>query len=77
MEDFKLGECRDVNGHSKPVLGVHSLNADGTPVKRNEHGLTPFEQKVISLLAQIRDRLPATSAPGGTPPVDGRAKPKA
>lgn len=63
MEDFKLGEYRDTNGHSKPVAGVCLLNPDGTPIARNDLGLTPFEAKVISLLAQIRDRLPEPPKP--------------
>lgn len=79
MEDFKLGEVRNVVGHSKPIQAVHPVNADGTPIARNENGLTPFEQKVISLLAQIRDRLPEPAKPAvakTTPTVSAKSQPK-
>lgn len=69
MTDFQLGEYRDSNGHSKPVSGIHLLKADGSPIERNENGLTPYEAKVISLLIQIRDKLPAQAAPVAKPKV--------
>jgi len=66
----QLGEYRNEAGNSQPVLGVALLNPDGSPIARNEFGLTPYESKVIKLLAEIRDRLPAPAAkPAAVAPV--------
>lgn len=63
MEELQeLGEFRNNLGRSQGVIGVVSMNPDGTLIQRNELGLTPFEAKVIRTLCEIRDRLPAPAA---------------
>lgn len=75
MDKPNLGQYRNSDGHTKPVAAVTVVNPDGSIPERNEHGLTPFEAKVIKLLAQIRDRLPEPTV-AAKPAVKAEPKPK-
>lgn len=80
MPQAQLGMYRNPDGHERPVGAMALVNPDGSAIERDEHGLTPFERKMLSLLTQIRDRLPepavksAASAPAK--PVVKPAAPK-